>query len=232
MDRPVLRDYGKGPERKIQDKLIDFLTLRRWYVKVLHGNAFQQGMPDLFICKREFGYRFVECKQPDKYMFTSAQVETFPKLTEAGVGIWVLTAAMEHEYQKLFYKPNWWSYFTATKIRNPKATKQPPPAQGPEAEIQRRVLSTLRSDGWFCKELHGDLYQYGMPDLFVCKKGFGWRFVEIKCQTGYRFTNAQYESFPRLQSEGVGVWILTSETQVDRLLGPANWHHYLDGARH
>lgn len=230
MQRPILRDYGKGPEAKIQDKLIDFLTVRNWYVKVLHGNAFQQGLPDLFICKREYGYRFVECKQPEKYMFTAAQGVTFPAMTNSGVGIWVMTAANESEYQKLFYKPNWWSYFTATKIRNPKATKQPPEAKGPEAEIQRRVLAKLRADDWFCKELHGDLYQYGMPDIFACKKGFGWRFIEIKNPLRYCFTGAQYVTFPRLQSEGVGVWILTSEDQTDRLLGPANWHHYLDGA--
>jgi hypothetical protein len=163
-------------------------------------------------------------------MFTAAQAATFPKLTEAGVGIWVLNAAAEHEYIKLFHRPNWWVYFTATKIRNPKETKLPPRPTGPEAEIQDRVLLKLRDDGWFCKELHGDLYQYGMPDIFACKKGHGWRFIEIKNPKGYRFTAAQQEAFPRLQSEGVGVWILTSEQQVDKLAGPPNWHHFIDGA--
>lgn len=230
IDRPIIRNYGKGPEAKIQEAVIEFMQKRQWYVKVLHGNAFQQGMPDLFACKRGLGYRFIECKQPTKYMFTAAQVETFPKLTEAGVGIWVLNAATESEYMALFRKPNWWAYCTDTKIRTKEVIHRPPPARGPEAEIQKRVLTALRANGWFCKELHGDLYQFGMPDIFACKRGEGWRFVEIKQPVRYSFTNAQYESFPRLQSEGIGVWILTSETQLDLLKKPANWHQFLDGA--
>lgn len=230
MKRPIIRNYGKGPEAKIQEAVIEYLRKRHWYVKVLHGNAFQQGMPDLFCCKRDLGYRFIECKQPTKYMFTAAQAEFFPKMTEAGVGIWILTSATEHEYLKLFHKPNWWAYFEHTKIRAKEIVKRPPPGRGPEYEIQQRLLRALHADGWHCKELHGDLYQYGMPDVFACKKGEGWKFIEVKNPAGYKFTNAQYETFPRLQSEGVGVWILTSETQVPLLKGPPNWHKFLDGA--
>lgn len=230
MERPIIRSYGKGPEAKIQQEIISMLTKRNWYVKVLHGNAYQQGMPDLFACKRGSGYRFIECKQPKKYMFTAAQAETFPALTNAGVGIWILTSAIESEYLKLHMKPNWWAFFEATKIRTKDTVLKPPPSKGPEAEIQKRVLEVLRKDGWFCKELHGDLFQFGMPDIFACKKGEGWRFVEIKNPTSYKFTNAQYETFPRFQSEGVGVWILTSEHQIDLLKKPANWHQFLDGA--
>lgn len=229
MQRPIIRDT-KGPEAKIQEAVIAYLVKRLWYVKVLHGNAFQQGMPDLFACKRDSGYRFIECKQPKKYMFTAAQIEAFPKMSAAGVGIWVMNDATESEYACLFRKPNWWAYCTENHMRTKVIVSRPPPGRGPEYEIQMKVLAALRADGWFCKELHGDLYQFGMPDIFACKKGEGWRFIEIKCPTGYRFTAAQYESFPRLMSEGVGVWILTSENQIDRLKGPPNWHHYLDGA--
>ena len=231
MKRPTIRNYGLKPEAKIQKDLIAFLEERKWFVKVLHGNAFQQGLPDLFCCKRDSGYRFIEVKQPDKYMFTAAQADTFPKMTAAGVGIWVLSAATEYEYLALGRKPNWWTYFTETKIRSKKEdTTKLPPDKGPEAEIQRRTIAALERDGWFVKVLHGDLYQHGMPDLFACKKGCGWRFIEMKNPERYRFTNAQYETFPRLQAEGVGVWILTSETQLDLLRGPANWHQFLDGA--
>jgi hypothetical protein len=232
MRKPTIRKYGMGPEAKIQHDVIHFLELRKWFVKVLHGNAYQQGMPDLFACKRGHGYRFIECKQPDKYMFTPSQVETFPELHKAGVGIWIMSAAFEHEYRKLWSPPNWWSYLDATKVRVRKEPiVTPPPARGPEAIIQAQVLLALQAEGWFCKELHGDLFQYGMPDIFACKKGCGWRFIEIKNPHHYCFTAAQYETFPRLQSEGVGVWILTSPDQLERLNKPANWHHYLDGAK-
>lgn len=231
MKKPVIRNYGLGPEAKIQQELIKFLETRKWFVKVLHGNAFQQGMPDLFCCQRAYGYRFIECKQPVKYMFTSAQVDTFPAMNNAGVGIWVVTEASEREYEKLFQRPNWWAYFDENHIRLKKEKgKEPPEQKGPEAEIQRRIIARLEKEGWFCKALHGDLYQFGMPDIFACKKGCGWRFIEVKNPVSYRFTGAQYETFPRLQAEGVGVWILTSEEQLALLDKPPNWYHFLDGA--
>lgn len=217
-------------EAKIQKEIIRFLELRGWYVKVLHGNAYQTGMPDLFACKRSLGWRFVEVKQPDKYMFTSSQCEAFPRFAQAGVGIWIMTEAADHEYNKLFCPPNWHVYFEPTKMRSAKPTRLPPPARGPEAEIQRNIIFALEADGWFVKVLHGDLYQHGFPDLFACKKGHGFRFVEVKNPNGYRFTAAQYECFPRLMSEGVGVWILTSDSEINRLDDPPNWTDYLKGA--
>lgn len=109
MNTPKIK-AKRGPEDIIQSDLIDFLKIRDWFVQVLHGNLYQFGMPDLFIAKRGFGYRFVEVKNPVKYAFTGAQLETFPKLQAAGVGIWVLTAATEHEYKKLFLPANWYHY--------------------------------------------------------------------------------------------------------------------------
>lgn len=226
MDPPKIRQR-KGPEAKIQEDLIKFLKVRGWFVKVLHGNAYQQGLPDLFICQRRFGYRFVECKQPEKYIFTYAQSKAFPEMTKAGVGIWILTSATEREYIKLWSAPNWWTYFDEKHIRSKETKTKPPPETGPEAEIQRRVIEALEKDGWFVKVLHGDVYQHGMPDLFACRKGDGWRFIEIKNPVNYRFTNAQYETFPRLQSEGVGIWILTSETEIPLLGQPYNWYKFL-----
>ncbi len=232
MDRPIIRDYGKGPEAKIQAAVIEFLERRQWFVKVLHGNRFQQGMPDLFACKNAHGYRFIECKQPVKYMFTQAQVDFFPKMAACGVGIWIMNSATQHEYETLYRQANWWSYFEATKIRSGKAKIiEAPEAKGPEAIIQEKILKSLADAGWHAKALHGDLFQYGMPDIFACKKGFGWRFIEVKNPASYSFTNAQRQSFPRLQSEGIGVWILTSETQLHKLMEPANWHQFLDGAK-
>jgi len=100
----------KGPEAIIQTALIKFLREREWFVKVIHGSTFQTGMPDLYICKRRYGSRWVEVKNPLKYKFNPAQMETFPRLAAEGVGIWILTAATEREYNKLFLPPNWWTF--------------------------------------------------------------------------------------------------------------------------
>lgn len=228
MDKPRIINYNAKPEAKIQGEIIEGLRLHQWFVKILHGNVYQSGMPDLFACKRSSGWRFIECKQPIKYMFTEAQCETFPRLAAGGVNIWVMTAWNDHEYKKLFQPCNWYHYFTPNHMRSGKPkSKQPPPAKGPEAEIQRRVILRLECEGWFVKVLHGDLYQHGFPDLFACRKGDGFRFVEIKRPSGSRWTAAQYECFPRLASEGVGIWVLNSPDMVPILKEPPNFWEYM-----
>ncbi len=109
MKRPKIHSK-KGPEAIIQRQIINFLTLRGWFVKSTHGNMYQSGFPDLYACKRRYGTRWIEVKNPLSYKFTPAQMEDFSRLTAEGVGIWILVAATELEYKKLFLPPNWWSY--------------------------------------------------------------------------------------------------------------------------
>jgi hypothetical protein len=224
-----IRNYAVGPEAKIQKQIIDYLQMRGWMVCILHANAHQSGLPDLFIARRGLGSRFVEVKQPKKYVFTEAQCEVFSKFAANDVGIWILTSATEHEYKKLFNVCNWWAYFEPTKMRSPKLVKKPPEAIGPEADIQRAVIEALEKDGWFVKVIHCDMYQVGLPDILACKRGEGIRWVEIKNPKHYRFTAGQFETFPRLAAEGVGVWILTSSDQLELLNGPANWWEFMYG---
>ncbi len=101
---------ARGPEAIIQDAIIKFLTLRGWFVKETHGNMYQSGFPDLYCCKRRYGTRWIEVKNPESYRFTPAQMETFPRLTAEGVGVWILVAATEREYDKLFKPANWWTF--------------------------------------------------------------------------------------------------------------------------
>ena len=107
--KPIV-NTKRGPESIIQSALVDFLRIRQWVVKETHGNMYQHGFPDLYIAKRNFGSRWVEVKNPAKYEFTPAQLEYFPMLTGAGVGIWILVAATQEEYDKLFQPPNWYQY--------------------------------------------------------------------------------------------------------------------------
>jgi hypothetical protein len=106
---------ARGPERIIQDQIIQMLTIKGWLVKETHGNMFQSGFPDLFAAKRNMGSRWIEVKNPTKYKFTPAQMDDFPKFGAAGVGIWILTAATEHEYNKLFQPANWYSFLSIYK---------------------------------------------------------------------------------------------------------------------
>jgi hypothetical protein len=108
--KKIRKTHASGPEAKIQADVMDMLTLKGWYLKRVIGNEYQNGLPDIFACHSRYGQRWIEIKNPKSYKFTPAQIETFPKLCANGSGVWILIAATEEEYQKLFASPNWWQY--------------------------------------------------------------------------------------------------------------------------
>ncbi len=99
-----------GPEGKIQDAFMIRLRGKEWVVKSTHGNILQYGFPDLYAAHRCYGPRWIEIKNPLNYSFTKAQLDFFPQLMAAGVGVWVVVADTEEEYRKLFKPANWMYY--------------------------------------------------------------------------------------------------------------------------
>lgn len=75
------------------------------------------GFPDLFAAHPRYGQRLIEVKLPDMRgsKFTKAQLKEFPLICAGGVGIWILTAATEDEYMKLFRNSNL-NYYMYIKI--------------------------------------------------------------------------------------------------------------------
>jgi hypothetical protein len=108
-----------GKERQIQNEVIDYLKLRDWFVMETHGNMYQRGLPDLWATHTIHGQRWIEIKQPTQYCFTPAQLKTFPEICTHGSGVWVMTAANQWEYAKLFGHHNWYGYFTALGQKTP-----------------------------------------------------------------------------------------------------------------
>lgn len=106
----------KGPEAVIQEEVRHFLLLRGWFTIQTHGNIYQHGLPDLLGMHKMYGQRWIEIKNPVSYAFTRAQLQTFPQMVKHGCGVWVMVAATEEEYQKLFKPCNWWQYTTAFKV--------------------------------------------------------------------------------------------------------------------
>ena len=100
----------KGPEYKIQQKIIKFLQARGWFVKVMTGTLYQWGMPDLFACHPRYGIKLIEIKNPESYSFTAGQHSEFPKLQTHGAPVYVMTAATESNYKRLFEPSNLWKY--------------------------------------------------------------------------------------------------------------------------
>jgi hypothetical protein len=98
-------------ELDIQRELVDFLRTRGWHVERMLANAYQTGIPDLFCYHTKWGMRWVEVKRPEGYSFTRRQRQKWPEWEKAGIGIWILTAATQEQYDLLFRAPNWQAFW-------------------------------------------------------------------------------------------------------------------------
>lgn len=109
-----IRQPKHGPEYYIQKDVVAMLRARGWHVERMIGNMYQFGVPDLYLYHKKWAERWVDIKRPGKnYSFTKAQKIKWPIWEQAGIGIWILTAATQEEYDKLFKPPNWRSFVKA-----------------------------------------------------------------------------------------------------------------------
>lgn len=108
------------PETILRNDGYKLLRTKGWWPETLFNNAFQKGIPDSFIFHREHGFRWIDWKISSNYSFTKAQRQKWPLWEAAGIGIWILTAATEDEYQKLFEPPNWRAYWKPSFDRKPR----------------------------------------------------------------------------------------------------------------
>ena len=107
------KKYSRGrPEEKIRDAIRDRLSGHGWGTTIMHGNAFQYGIPDLYVMHPKYGTRWIDAKVEGRYNFTKAQKNTWPSWHFVfKVGIWIMTAGTEEQYQWLFQVPNWLNYW-------------------------------------------------------------------------------------------------------------------------
>ncbi len=111
MVQPYVSLHADGPEKGIQEAVLALLNSRGWFTMETYGNAFQKGFPDIWASHKQFRNRWIECKNPKKYTLTAAQRECFPKLADHGAPVWILVAATEEEYAKLWQPPNWKAFW-------------------------------------------------------------------------------------------------------------------------
>lgn len=101
-------------ERDIQRELVAFLQARDWHVERMSADAYQNGIPDLYCHHPKWGGRWIEVKRPTDYTFTRRQRQKWPKWSQAGIPIWILTAATQEQYDLLFKPPNWRDFWRAS----------------------------------------------------------------------------------------------------------------------
>jgi hypothetical protein len=98
-------------ESKIQNDIRSFLHARAWLTERMHGNAYQVGIPDLFCWHKKYGFRWLDIKRPVGHSLTKAQIQKWPQWESTELGVWIMTAASEEEYKKLFGPPNFRAYW-------------------------------------------------------------------------------------------------------------------------
>lgn len=109
----MTKKYGRSqPEKKVRDDIRGFLQGRGWGVEITHGNKYQSGLPDLYVMHYDYGVRWIDAKVEGRYSFTNAQKITWSKWHyEYRVGIWIMTAGNQEQYDWLFAPPNWLDYW-------------------------------------------------------------------------------------------------------------------------
>ena len=109
-----MRAKHARPEYEIQAGFIAYCRARGWLVERLIGNAFQTGIPDLYLYHPKWGQRWVDLKSPGRYSFTKAQRIKWPLWEKFGLGIWIVTSADQDGYDSLFRPPNWRDFVKRT----------------------------------------------------------------------------------------------------------------------
>lgn len=109
--KPFKPRAAHGPEYYIRADIIRLLKLRGWSTYITHGNQYQQGFPDIYALHPRYGQRWIDAKNPDQYTFTSAQKVMWPEWDALGMGVWIMVAGSQAEYEKLMGKPNWRDYW-------------------------------------------------------------------------------------------------------------------------
>ena len=117
-----------GPEFHIQNRWVDFLEAKGWHVERMIGNAFQSGIPDLYLAHSKKGSRWVDIKVYGKYSLTKAQRFKWPVWEAVGVGIWIIGAKspqectkahMIREHDILMNPPNWREFWNSNWDKKP-----------------------------------------------------------------------------------------------------------------
>lgn len=111
----AIKQPSHGREWYIQEDLREFLETRGWMVERIIGNALQMGLPDLYAHHPTWDGRWIDVKVAGAYSFTKAQRKKWRYWEKFNCGVWILTAADETEYAKLFgpanfrdyWKPSW-----------------------------------------------------------------------------------------------------------------------------
>ena len=103
------------------------------------------------------------------------------------------------------------------KFREPRRKQK-----SPEGDLSKLLMHKMRCDGWWCKKLHGSIYQSGLPDIVAIHPNYGTRWIETKSATGV-LSPEQMLEFSKMHKAGARIALINKiEDYPECLLGPPN----------
>jgi len=95
----------------------------------------------------------------------------------------------------------------------------------PEAALQDRIVQFLEERGWLVEVMHGNVFQKGIPDLYLFRSDLGHRWVDVKLPEGSVLTKAQCQKWPKWEAKGEYIWIMKGATEEEyrKLFDAPNW---------
>jgi hypothetical protein len=103
------------------------------------------------------------------------------------------------------------------------------PRAKPEKEAATKLIKLMRKEGWYVKRLNVSAGQYstpGFPDYYCLHKVHGQRWVETKSHDSGKLEASQLDTFAEWSKYGMGVWVLTGESDYKLLFEKPNWWKY------
>lgn len=98
-----------------------------------------------------------------------------------------------------------------------------------EKKSAKEAWEHARTKGWvYRQKFHGDEFLKGFPDELWGHPLYGARLVETKSfRNGHKLSHSQVQHFARLESAGIGVWVIHGPGDIDKLQHKPNWREYI-----
>jgi hypothetical protein len=104
----------KQPEKEGAKRLVELMIRDGWWIRKLHGNVFQSGLPDYVAAHRIYGMCFIETKAPGGFLSETQRYE-FMRWHKVGVKIFVVHDEKDYDIIKAG-RANWMNHMTADAV--------------------------------------------------------------------------------------------------------------------
>jgi hypothetical protein len=92
-----------------------------------------------------------------------------------------------------------------------------------------QVRQILEKHGWLVEKTHGNLYQFGWPDLLIARSGTV-KWIELKSSLKDKLRSSQCQRFGLWHRYGVKIYVICREyvPVIERIIdGEPNWMGFI-----